>query len=134
MDVTPLRRRYERILTLQRQMLRIEVLRLAGVRAALRDLESREANLIQKLGDDNCVALKCTDALVAGLKSAARLRQELASEAEQRATAARIQSARVEQVERVAANARESSERKLAESRLREIIDWEIGCGKVSVP
>jgi hypothetical protein len=124
--------RYKRILALQQQILRIEVMRLASVNTALRNLQSREAGLIEKLGDNCCLASNCADVLIEGLKSAARLRQELTMKANAHATTAREQNVKVRQVEQMAANAKNSLEREFAENNLKEIIEWEIGPAKVS--
>ena len=126
------RGRFERILTLQRLLQQIESVRLAELRAGLHDLRSREAEYISKL--ENGPSLAATPLVIEGLKLAASRKSGVESMIEAQTAAAREQRRKVLQAERMASDAARDLQRAQAERQLWEIIDWDIGAGKVSAP
>ena len=126
--------RFQRILALQRQIQRIDAMRLVSLNIAVRNFKSQEAKLIERLGADEGLTSSLPDALLEALKSATRRRCEIVAQIAVQAAAAREHSRKTRQAERIAANARLKSERETAERHLRETIDWAIGPEKVSSP
>lgn len=125
------RARFERILTLQRLLQRIESVRLAELRAGLNDLQDREAEYLSKLETGPSLAATL---VVEGLKLAACRKSEVAAMIEAQTATAREQRRKVLQAERMASDATRDFQREQAERQLWEVIEWDIGAGKVSAP
>ncbi len=72
--------------------------------------------------------------MIEGLKLAACRKSEVAAMIEAQTATAREQRRKVLQAERMASDAERDFQRELAERQLWEVIDWDIGAGKVSAP
>jgi hypothetical protein len=128
------RKRWARIVALQRQLQRIEHARLGSLREKENELRLREGHLIESFSLKGELATLSSDLVASALKSAARQRSSLAPTIAVQTSKTREREKKVKQAERMTEIQEARLERKKAERDLREIIEWALGPGKVSAP